>query len=272
MESDDETARLLTRAELRQHYEFRAEGARYPHALAALLTAMVHANNSWISRADGAQPNPRVVTEQSWASELAGSTDRIRLEWDRFTALGGVLPLAQDLFGGDQGHEGSWRMGLMIAGCRPVAPLSTVFPETTQVLRRIPGIHSATWSVMGAGARLPAHTGPNAGGLRLLVGVSCGAGAMLRIGPHEIPLRDGDLVLFDDTEVHASENRGDAPRAVILCDLIRPLPWPASWLNTLVQHAHHYCIPRFRQAPKRGAVLHRELNPAPDDLVCPRSA
>gem|GEM_PF-2913181 len=249
-------------AELREHYAFRLEGARGRRVLTPLLARMVAANNERIARVDGGAPNPRPLEGVGWADALVAAGPTIRAEWDRFVAAGGVLPRAEELFDGDAGQESSWwRMGLLLLHGRPVDPLGDIFPATARVLASVPGIDSATWSVLGPGGRLAPHTGPNAGGLRLLVAVDCPGGAHLDIAGTPVVLGDGDVVLFDDTAVHSSDNPATAPRTLVLCDVIRPLPRPARWANVVVQRAHHALIPRFRGAPARGRALHRRLNP-----------
>lgn len=253
---------LPTRSKLREDYSLRLEGARLGRLRARVFRNVVWVNNRMVVRADPIARNPRDLDGERWYRDLQSAYPEMRAEWDSFRSDGGRLPSMEDVFGGWQGNEGSWWHGapLMLRG-RPLGRTSRDFPAVARALAAVPGLHSAMWSVMGPGGYLPPHTGPNAGGLRLLVGVSCGSGAMLEVAGQRLCLRDGEAVLFDDTALHSSHNDSDGERVLILGDVVRPLRWPFAWCNRLVQEAHHSCIPRFSDAVSRGAVAYDGLNP-----------
>lgn len=253
---------LPTPAKLRAEYELRLTGTRRRRLVAPAMAAVVGWNNRSV-RAHDPRPNPVPLDGVAWAERLAADHAAIRREWDAFVDGGGRLPQLEDVFGGPQGNVSSWWRGLplMLRG-RGVGPARHHFGTTVAALARVPGLHSAMWSVMGPGGKLPPHAGPNAGALRLLVGVAGSDGAVVTVGDTAVAMRDGDALLFDDTDVHASTNDTDSPRVLILCDVIRPLPAPARWVNRVVQEAHHELIPRFRGAPGAGAEWFDALNPA----------
>lgn len=180
----------------------------------------------------------------------------IRAEWDHFVAGGGRLPRIEELLLESQGNDGDWRAGLLMSRGRPCGPLTPSFPRTVAALGRVPGLRSALWSVLEPGTELPEHTGPNAGMLRYHLGVRCGERAAVRIGDVVVPYRDGEGVLFDDTEPHAAWNRGTTSRVTLFCEIERPLPpWPR-WSNRSVQ-ALISLDPRYRKAPERATEWHR---------------
>ena len=253
---------LPTPTKLLAEYELRLAGSRRSRWLAPLMARLVGLNNRLIRRADAGRANPTPSSDLAWMPQLADDCVAIGAEWDRFAAAGGQLPLLDDIFGGSQGNTGSWWRGApVVLRGKPLDAVGDAFPVTVAALARVPGLHSAMWSVMGPSGHLPDHEGPNCGGLRLLVGIRCGGDAVIRVGGDEIALRDGEAVLFDDTELHGSINRGDVPRVLLLCDVVRPLPMPYRWFNRLVQDLHHELIPRFRAAPAISAEWFRALNP-----------
>lgn len=223
------------------------------------LGRLVAANNERIAQVDPGHSNPRPIDGLPWAAEIASQWDSIRSEWDRFSAVGGRLPLIEELIDEHQGNEGAWRAGLLVSRGRPREPLASVFPGTVSVLGSVPGLRSALWSQMDAGTELPEHQGPNAGVLRYHLGVRCGTGSALKVNGVEVPYRDSSGVLFDDTVPHSAWNRGTAERVTLFCELERPLPPMSRFSNRIVQ-AFISLDPRYRRAPIRAMELHRSLN------------
>lgn len=224
-----------------------------------LLGQLVTANNDRIWALDGGEPNPRPVDQLAWSRRLVVSIAKIQMEWEEFVSAGLQLPLIEQLIDEHQGNDGEWRAGLLVSRGRPCDPLARLFPLTIEALRSVPRLRSALWSELAPGSVLPDHVGPNAGMLRYHLGVRCGSSAALRIDGEEVPFRDGEAVLFDDTAVHSAWNCGNESRVTLFCELERPLPTRAAIANRAVQ----FLIsrdPRYRGAPKRAARLHRELN------------
>ena len=120
-------------------------------------------------------------------------------------------------------------------------------------------MRSACWSVLGPGGWLPEHVGPNAGCLRLLVGVDCGD-ATISVSGAEAPFCDGEGTLFDDTQPHAVSNPGARPRVLLLCDLNRPLPGWFGRRNQAVQRVLHTMTPAYRGAAVRSSRFVKALD------------
>lgn len=220
---------------------------------------LVEANNRLIRRFDRATENPRSLTDCAWHTALAGRYPAIRGEWDRFVAAGGRLPLIDDVIDEDQGTDGPWHAGLLVSRGRPVGPIARRFPDTVEALAVVPGLRSALWSVLPPGSELPEHRGPNAGVLRYHLGVRCAAGAALAVGGVEVPYRDADGILFDDTATHAAWNRGPLERVTLFCEMLRPLPAPVSSANSMLQGVLSMDR-RYRGAPARAAAWDDALN------------
>jgi hypothetical protein len=200
-----------------------------------LVRSVVVANNTRIRSADPAVENPRPLTGMAGHELLASRFDSIRAEWEQFEASQGRLPRIEQVLGEDQGNDGAWRAGLLVAHGRPVRPLADEFPLTVAALQWFPGLLSALWSVLEPGAELPEHSGGNAGVLRYHLGVATNDESALRVADTVVPYREGTGVLFDDTV-------------------------PASWGNRAVQRVLALDR-RYRLAPTRAAEWHDALNP-----------
>lgn len=220
---------------------------------------LVESNNQRIHAASPRGDNPLDLDGIGWVADVERCHPAIRDEWTAFVDGGGRLPLIEDLISESQGNEGPWRSGLLFHEGRPVAPLALEFPATLEALSQIPGLRSALFSLLEPGTELPEHRGPNAGVLRYHLGVSCPPGASLRVGNRVVRYRDGESVLFDDTELHSAWNRGDAQRVTLFCQVDRPLSGRAALANAAVQKVlglDH----RYRAAPARAAAWHHALN------------
>lgn len=217
-------------------------------------------NNREILPLDADKPNPRPVSGEPWYEALVAAHPRIRAEWDRFTAAGGQLPLIEDALGEPDQNQGSyWRMTTFVNLGRGVPAVAHTFPEAIRAMGQVPGLRSASWSVLGPGGWIPEHVGENGGCLRLLVAVDADD-ATLQVSGVEQRFRDGEAALFDDTQPHAVRNDSDRPRVVILGDLLRPLPGLLGWRNRLVQRTLHTMTPAYRNAAARGGELFTSMN------------
>lgn len=226
----------------------------------AVLGAALRRSNRLLQARDAVVENPRPLDVVDWDVRLRAAWPEIRAEWDRFVAAGGRLPRIEEVLDEPQGNSGAWRAGLLISAGRPVGGPARHFPATVGALGHVPGLRSALWSVLGPGAELPEHCGPNAGVLRYHLGVDCGDDAALRVGDRVVPYRDGHSVLFDDTFPHAAWNHGTHDRVTLFCDMVRPVPAPWSQWNQLVQGLLG-ADPRYRLAPARAATWDAALNP-----------
>lgn len=223
------------------------------------MRSIVATNNARVGHVDPTVENPRPLDGLAGHQLLISRFDEIRTEWDEFEASQGRLPRIEQVLGEDQGNDGAWRAGLLVAHGRPVRPLADRFPVTVAALHWFPGLLSALWSVLEPGAELPEHAGGNAGVLRYHLGVATNDDTALRVADTVVPYREGAAVLFDDTTRHAAWNRGATRRVTLFCELLRPLPAPASWRNRAVQHALARDR-RYRLAPTRAAEWHHALN------------
>jgi ornithine lipid ester-linked acyl 2-hydroxylase len=102
------------------------------------------------------------------------------------------------------------------------------------LVRKIPGLRTAMFSILEPGKRLPPHRGPYNGVLRLHLGLlvpepptSFGS----RIGPELRHWREGEVLIFDDAHEHEAWNETDRPRVVLFVDFLKPLKFPANLLN-----------------------------------------
>jgi len=98
-------------------------------------------------------------------------------------------------------------------------------PRTTELLRGIPGVSAAMFTTLPPGAVLNPHKDPYAGSLRYHLGLITPNDDRCNITVDGKPYswRDGEAVIFDETYIHAAENRTNVERLILFCDIERPM-------------------------------------------------
>lgn len=101
----------------------------------------------------------------------------------------------------------------------------TLCPQTVNLLKNIPGIHGAMFTLLPKGGQLKPHRDPFAGSLRYHLGLVTPNSEKCRIYVDGIPYawKNGEAVLFDETYIHSAKNETDIDRIILFCDVERPL-------------------------------------------------
>lgn len=150
-------------------------------------------------------------------------------------------------------HQADWKTFMLKAG-RFLEANCARAPETARLLRQIPSVQTAFFSILGPGQHLRAHWGYYKGFLRYHLGLvvpddNRDGSCWLRVNDdlaaydrriksviEETPRyhwHEGEGIVFDDTFLHDAANESDRPRAVLFLDLLRPLPWYMDLPNRL---------------------------------------
>ncbi|WAC71541.1 aspartyl/asparaginyl beta-hydroxylase domain-containing protein [Roseateles sp. SL47] len=106
-------------------------------------------------------------------------------------------------------------------------------PRTTALLDGIPGLAQAFFSILDPGKSIPAHCAPTRSYIRyhLALRVPQTNPPSIRVKDQVYTWKLGESVMFDDSWEHEVINHSDGIRAVLLVDILRPMRWPASWVN-----------------------------------------
>jgi ornithine lipid ester-linked acyl 2-hydroxylase len=110
-------------------------------------------------------------------------------------------------------------------------------PETVRILKRIPGMKTAMFSILAPKKHIPEHRGMWKGMLRYHLGLiipgpkgSC----RIRVGQDVRSWEEGKSLVFDDSHLHEAWNDSDSYRVVLFVDLLRPVIFPLSLVNRAV--------------------------------------
>ena len=116
-------------------------------------------------------------------------------------------------------------------------------PRTTALMREIPGMTTAMFSILSPRKHILDHRGPYKGVLRYHLGLIVPEQAehcRIRVGEDFGHWQEGKSMIFDDTFNHEVWNDTDETRVVLFVDVLRPLPSPESLINRLIVKAIGY--------------------------------
>lgn len=106
-------------------------------------------------------------------------------------------------------------------------------PQTSAVVRSIPNVLQAFFSILEPSKSVPAHCGPGMHYLRYHTAfvVPTGNPPTIRVKDRHYTWKEGESLFFDDSWEHEVTNDSDGIRVVLITDVMRPMPWPLHQLN-----------------------------------------
>lgn len=176
--------------------------------------------------------------EFPWVKELEASWQDIRRELDAVLTVDADIPSFQDVSSPQMQltQDNKWRTFFFYfyghrrdENCRRC-------PRTIELLKKIPDMKTAFFSILSPNKHIPPHRGPYNGVLRLHLGLRIPVDRMnckIRVGNDFGYWQQGEALIFDDSYEHEVWNDTEEIRVVLFVDFVRPLPQPAALLNKL---------------------------------------
>lgn len=135
-------------------------------------------------------------------------------------------------------------------------------PTLCGLLKEIPHLIQAFFSILEPGKSIPLHKGPYLGYLRYHLGIHVPQENPPSIIVNNQPYtwREGEAVLFDDSYPHEVKNESEDYRAVLIIDVLRPMPFLPHLVNQLVTNV----FGRYfygRKVIKRALRYEEEIKP-----------
>ena len=196
----------------------------------------------------------RDLREYPELAVLARNYQTIREECESLIQSSLRIPGMEELTSYTSGgiHQIAWKSFMFKSGTF-IDENCALAPKTAALLRGIPGVYTAFFSVLEPKQHIKAHWGYWKGFVRYHLGVvipdnnrdsKCwiriNPNAQARTGDREQIVQgekyywhEGEAVLFDDTFLHDAANESDQVRVVLFLDLARKMPWPLALLNRL---------------------------------------
>jgi beta-hydroxylase len=113
-------------------------------------------------------------------------------------------------------------------------------PKTAELMRQVPGMTTAMFSILSPRKHILDHRGPYKGVLRYHLGLIVPRDAeqcRIRVGDDIRHWQEGKSLTFDDTFNHEVWNDTDETRVVLFVDVLRPLPSPWDQINRMIVKA-----------------------------------
>lgn len=177
-----------------------------------------------------------------WTREVEKEWTKIRAELENVLQRREDLPNFHDITSQVKPitNDNLWKT-YMLAGYGLQSEMnSKSCPETARILKKIPGMKTAFFSILAPNKHIPAHKGPYNGVLRYHLGLivpepkeKC----RIRICEEIKHWDEGESLIFDDTFNHEVWNDTPGFRAVLFVDFVRPLKFPVSILNKIILKA-----------------------------------
>ncbi len=123
----------------------------------------------------------------------------------------------------------AWRTFLLKLWGHEVTENAAAVPDTMAAIGRIPGVHSALFSILAGRAEIEPHRGSAAGIIRFhypLIVPKEPEKCWIEIGGHHFFWKEGEPLVFDDTREHWVKNQTDETRVVLIIDFNAPMPFP----------------------------------------------
>jgi beta-hydroxylase len=143
-------------------------------------------------------------------------------------------------------------------------------PRTVALVRSIPSVNAAAFTMLPPGKKLGKHRDPFASSLRYHLGLVTPNSDACKIWIDGQPYswRDGEDIVFDETYVHWAENETDQNRIILFCDFTRPLHTRCMRAFSRFMIRHVFKVTRSHNRPEeaRGALNH--LTPVVYRLKC----
>src|ERR1700682_3013038 len=137
----------------------------------------------------------------------------------------------------------AWRVFMLHSAAGGPTANQARCPRTTALLRKIPGLYQAFFSILDPGKSIPAHSGSFYGYLRYHLGLRVPKNnpPRMRVKDQFHTWEESRSIVFDDSWDHEVYNKSDDLRAVLIVDFLRPLPLPlhmANWVVTRLLMRH----------------------------------
>ncbi len=244
---------------------FNQPVSRAGRAIFALIGAMERA----VRRSSTVGLGPFFAEEKfPWAGAVKARWREVESEAKRLLAERERLPAFQEISSEVAyiTQDRQWKTFMLVGyGLRSQRGLDYC-PATAALLREIPGLRTAFFSILEPGKRLPLHRGPYNGVLRLHLGLVVPSDARkcwIRVGGEERFWQPGQVLIFDDALMHEVHNDTTEARVVLFVDFLRPCRWPVSWLNRLLVYLARFS-PLVQGARRRTQAWEQSFFPRRD--------
>lgn len=127
-------------------------------------------------------------------------------------------------------------------------------PNTVRILKNIPSVNGAMFSVLPVDGQLTRHLDPIACSLRYHLGLDTpnSDDCFINIDGVSYSWRNGEALLFDETYPHYARNDSDHYRLILMCDVERPMNFIGRIINFFFKGLMRMTVVPNIEGDKRG--------------------
>ena len=170
-------------------------------------------------------------------AELKKSHDKIKADLDYLLSHHEEIPALHEVHPRDLFVPGrAWRTFLLKIWGHEIKENTAAVPDTYEAICRIPGVHTALFSILHGGAEITPHRGSAAGVIRFhypLIVPKNPEDCWIEIGGHHFFWKEGEPLVFDDTREHWVKNQTKETRVVLIIDFNADMPFPVNLYTSL---------------------------------------
>lgn len=170
-------------------------------------------------------------------NELKKSHDKIKADLNYLLSHHEEIPALHEVHPRDLFVPGrAWRTFLLKIWGHEITENTQAVPDTMAAINKIPGVHTALFSILAGGAEIEPHRGSAAGVVRFhypLIVPKEPEKAWIEIGGHHFFWEEGVPLVFDDTREHWVKNQSNETRVVLIIDFNAPMPFPVNLYTSL---------------------------------------
>lgn len=237
------------------------EVKEYMPGIMSLFIKLVEATNVRFAK----HGNPPVYDNATfpWVAGIESQWKIIRAELDQVMERRDDLPSFHDIMEDVKTitTDNLWKTFFLVAYGIESEANSKRCPDTTRLLKNIPGMKTAFFSILAPKKHIPAHKGPYNGVLRYHLGLIVPEPkemCRIRIEDKITHWNEGESIVFDDTFDHEVWNDTDGFRAVLFVDFVRPVMFPFNLLNEFLINAASFA-PIMREAEVKHKKWEKEF-------------
>ncbi len=179
----------------------------------------------------------------AWTAGLEAQHATIRAELDRILEHRDRLPKLHEIQR-DQyriSADNKWKAFVIYGWGIGTSEGARLCPQTARIVKEIPGLQSAFFSILEPGAHIPEHRGHVRGLLRGQLALKVPEhreGCTLWVEGTPLHWDEGRMFVFDDTYLHEVRNDTAEERVVLILHFDRPM----DWLGRFSHHALLFLI------------------------------
>jgi beta-hydroxylase len=177
--------------------------------------------------------------EYDWVRNLETNWQIIRQELDNLLLNIDDIPNFQDISTDQYSitQDNRWKTYFFYAYGLKAESNCQKCPQTIRLIKKIPQIKTAFFSILLPQKHIPQHCGPYKGVIRYHLALKVPQdyqNCAIKVGDDIRHWQEGKSLMFDDTFSHEAWNKTEEIRVVLFVDVVRPMGFPLSLLNQII--------------------------------------